>query len=53
MRCFFYTACILCVLYCALFGIYSMVDRHIAQGISAFVMTAIAAGAVAVLMIAA
>ena len=41
----------MCVLYCAMYGVYSITERHIAQGISAFVMTAIAAGAVAVLMI--
>jgi len=50
MRLFFYAACILCILYCALFGVCSIADRHIAQGISALAMAAIAVGAVAVLM---
>ncbi len=51
MNLFFYIACVLCVLYCGLYGAYSIADRHISQGISALVMTALGAGAVALLMI--
>ena len=53
MSLFFYGACVLCLLYCGMYGAYSIADRHISQGISALVMTALGAGAVVVLMIAA
>ncbi len=50
MSIFFFAVCILCIFYCGLYGAYNLADRHIAQAVSLFVMTAIALGAVAALM---
>lgn len=50
MSVFFFSACIMCILYCALYGVYSVADKHISQAVSTFVMTALAVGAVVVLM---
>lgn len=51
MSVFFFSACILCVLYCVLYGVYNMADGNNLQAVSVFVMAAFAAGAVAVLAI--
>ncbi|MBR5291957.1 MAG: hypothetical protein IKU32_03470 [Clostridia bacterium] len=51
MSIFFFTACILCVLYCVLYGVYSIADKNISQAMSIFTMSALAAGAVVVLAI--
>lgn len=51
MGMFFFGACILCILYCALYGAYSIADRKISQAVSVFVMAALAAGAVIVLAV--
>ena len=47
----FYTACILCILYCVLYGVYSIADGNAYQAASIFVMAALAIGAAGVLAI--
>ena len=51
MSVFFFGACALCVLYCALYGAYSIADRKISQAVSTFVMATLAAGAAVVLAV--
>ena len=51
MSVFFIASCILCIIYCGLYGAYNIMDKHISQAISLFVMTGIALGAAVALMI--
>lgn len=51
MSIYFFTACFLCILYCGLYGGYRASERNIPEAISVWVMTALAAGAAAALMV--
>lgn len=51
MSIFLFAVCTLCILYCVLYGVYSIAGKNIAQAVSIFVMAALAAGAVIVLAI--
>ena len=52
MSIMFFSACILCAAYCGLYAAYKGINRKWTDAASLGVMTVIAAGAVAVLMLA-